>query len=132
MKSASPVVRALFAAMLLVGATAVLKWLAPDYIGIEWARRLGAALLAVVVLCYANAIPKSLVPLARLRCAPEREQAVRRFAGRSLVLGGLGYLLAALCAPLAAMHLIGGAVLALALAAALWRCIGAGRPTARG
>lgn len=132
MKSASPVVRGLVAAMLVIGAAAALKWLAPEYISVEWGRRLGAVLLAVVVLGYANAIPKALVPLARLRCPPDREQAARRFAGRSLVLGGLGYLLAALCAPLGAMHLIGGAVLAIALAAAVWRCIGAGLPTARG
>lgn len=40
------------------------------------------------------------------------------------MLGGLGYVLAMLFAPLANMHLAGGAVLAVALAAALLRCLG--------
>jgi NAD(P)-dependent dehydrogenase (short-subunit alcohol dehydrogenase family) len=37
-------------------------------------------------------------------------KAARRFAGWSLVLGGLGYMLAMLCAPLASMHLLGAGV----------------------
>ena len=64
--------------------------------------------------------------MARLRCSPAREQAARRFAGWSLVLGGLGYVAAALTAPLASMHLVGGVILAAALAAAVLRCLRGG------
>ena len=52
--------------------------------------------LLVVVVC-ANAIPKSLTSLARLRGSPAAEQAARRFAGWSLVLGGLGYVSSRCC-----------------------------------
>lgn len=132
MKNAFPLGRALLGAVMIVGAAAALKWAAPDYLSLDWSQRLTGALLGLVVVFYANAIPKSLTALARLRCAPQAEQAARRFAGWSLVLGGLGYMLAMLFAPLAFMHLVGGAVLVVALAAALWRCFGAGAAAARG
>lgn len=123
-----PIGRALAGAALILAASAALRWAAPEHIGIETAQRLSGVLLGLVVVVYANAIPKSLVALARLRCAPAREQAARRFAGWSLVLGGLGYIAAALLAPLESMHLVGGAILAAALAAAILRCMRAGDP----
>lgn len=125
MKRAFPLGRALLGAAFIVVASAALKRAAPEYLSPEWAQRLLGALLGLVVLFYANVIPKSLTQLARLRCAPAAEQAARRFAGWSLVLGGLGYVLAMLLAPLSSMHLVGGALLAVALAAALLRCFGA-------
>ena len=132
MKNAYPLVRALVAAVTILGAAAALKWAVPSYLSLEWSQRLLGALLGFVVVIYANAIPKSLTALARLRCSPQAEQAARRFAGWSLVLGGLGYMLAMLCAPLASTHLLGGGVLLVAVAAALWRCFGAGSAPARG
>lgn len=123
MKTAYPLGRALAGAALIVAATALLRWAAPEYLSLEMARRLTGVLLGAVVVVYANAIPKSLMALARLRCSPAREQAARRFAGWSLVLGGLGYMAAALLAPLAIMHLLGGSILAVALAAAILRCM---------
>jgi hypothetical protein len=57
-------------------------------------------LMGSVVLVSANAIPKRLVPLARLSCDPAREQTLRRFGGRVLVLGGLGYTFAYALAPI--------------------------------
>jgi hypothetical protein len=123
---AYPIGRALAGAMFIIAASALLRWASPDYLGIEMARRLTGVLLGLVVVVYANAIPKSLVALARLRCSPAREQAARRFAGWSLVLGGLGYIAAALTAPLASIHLVGGSILAVALAAAILRCMRAG------
>jgi hypothetical protein len=125
MKHAFPLGRALLGAALIVASSAALKWATPDYLSPEWSQRLLGALLGFIVVFYANVIPKSLTSLARLRCTPQAEQAARRFAGRSLVLGGLGYVLAMLFAPLANMHLVGGVVLAVALAAALLRCLGA-------
>jgi len=125
MKHAFPLGRALLGAAVIVASSAALKWATPDYLSPEWSQRLLGALLGLIVVFYANVIPKSLTSLARLQCSPQVEQATRRFAGWSLVLGGLGYLLAMLFAPLANMHLVGGVVLAVALAAALLRCLGA-------
>jgi len=130
MKHAFPLGRALFAAAMILGASAALKWATPDYLSPEWALRLTGALLGFVVVVYANVIPKSLTSLARLRGSPAAEQAARRFAGWSLVLGGLGYILAMLAAPLASMHLVGGAILAAALAVAMLRCLRAGKTAA--
>jgi len=130
MKRAFPVVRSLLGAAIVIGGAAVLKWAAPAYLSPEWAQRLTGVLLGFIVVFYANVIPKSLTQLAQLRCSPQAEQAARRFAGWSLVLGGLAYMLAMLLAPLASMHLIGGALLAVALAAALLRCFGARSATA--
>lgn len=59
-----------------------------------------------MVVAFANVIPKSLTSMARLR-SPANEQATRRFAGRSLVLGGLGYVLAMLFAPLMSVVIAG-------------------------
>lgn len=131
MKNAFPLGRALLGAAVILGASAALKWAAPAYLSLEWSQRLTGALLGLVVVIYANAIPKSLTAMARLRCSAQAEQAARRFAGWSLVLGGLGYMLAMLCAPLASMHLLGGGVLLVAVTAALWRCFGAGSAAAR-
>jgi len=130
MKHAFPLGRALFAAAVILGTSAALKWAAPEHLSPEWALRLTGALLGFVVVVYANVIPKSLTSLARLRGSPAAEQAARRFAGWSLVLGGLGYVVAMLFAPLAVMHLVGGAILAAALAAALVRCLRIGKHAA--
>ncbi|MGZ3181497.1 MAG: hypothetical protein ACXU8N_03565 [Telluria sp.] len=62
--------------------------------------RMMGLLMGSVVLVTANAIPKKLVPLARLSCDPVREQALRRFGGWALVLGSLGYTLAYALAPI--------------------------------
>ncbi|MET0981394.1 MAG: hypothetical protein ABWY02_04795 [Telluria sp.] len=126
MKAAFPLGRALAGAAFIVAASALLRWAAPEYLSADMAQRLTGVLLGFVVVVYANAIPKSLVALSRLRCSPAGEQAARRFAGWSLVLGGLGYMAASLLAPLASMHLVGGAILAVALAAAILRCMRAG------
>ena len=130
MKHAFPLGRALFAAAVILGTSAALKWAAPEHLSPEWALRLTGALLGFVVVVYANVIPKSLTSLARLRGSPAAEQAARRFAGWSLVLGGLGYVSAMLLAPLAVMHMAGGAILAAALAAALVRCLRIGKSAA--
>ena len=127
MKAAFPLGGALAGAAFIIAASALLRWAAPEYLSVEMARRLTGVLLGFVVVVYANALPKSLVALARLHCSPAREQAARRFAGWSLVLGGIGYMAASLLAPLASIHLVGGAMLTMALAAAILRCLRAGR-----
>jgi hypothetical protein len=90
-----------------------------DLVSAEAAERLMGVLLGSVVIVSANAIPKRLVPLARLSCDPGREQTLRRFAGRTMVLGGLGFTLAYVLAPIAiastlAICLLAPAVLVVA------------------
>ncbi len=123
MNVAFPLGRAMLAAAIIVAIAAALSWLAPAYISAEMAQRLLGAMLGAVVVVYANAIPKLLISRARLRCDPAQDQAARRYAGRSLVLGGLAYILAWLVAPLALAALIGGAVLAMSWILAAMRCL---------
>jgi len=127
MNAALPYGRALLGAGLILAVAGALRWATPAYLDADVAPRFMGVLLGAIVVFYANVIPKSLTSLARLRCAPEREQAARRFAGWSLVLGGLAYMLAALFAPLASMHLVGGSLLGLSLLAAILRCAGPAR-----
>jgi hypothetical protein len=127
MTATNPLGRAVLGAVFIIGAAGLLNWLSPSHLSAEWAQRLTGALLGAVVVVYANAIPKALASLASLRCPPAQEQAARRFAGWSLVLGGLAYMLAALLAPLEHASLIGAALLAIALVAATLRYVHLGK-----
>lgn len=114
--------RAVLAAACILGASALLALAAPAYLDPEWARRLAGVLLGVVVVVYANAIPKALA--ARMRCAsPGADQAARRFAGWALVLGGLGYMLAWIAAPIGVAGMVGGLALGTAVTCAALGCI---------
>ena len=73
--------RSLAAAAILLIAAATLRFLAPEYIDRDLARRIMGMMTGSIVIFYANVVPKVLTPLARLRCDPAAEQAVRRFAG---------------------------------------------------
>lgn len=123
MTAAHPIGRALAGALFILGAAALLAWASPQHLSAEWAERLLGVLLGAVVVVYANAVPKTLARLAGTRRTPAQEQAARRFAGWSMVLGGLAYMLASLLAPLSHASAIGGGLLGLALAAALVRCL---------
>lgn len=107
-----PLVRPLLLAVLFLGVAAALK-LSP--LDADLARRLIGILSGALVVFYSNYVPKKLSPLAAMRCDPATEQALRRFAGMSMVLGGIGYMLAWMVAPIGSAALIGGAVLGLAL-----------------
>lgn len=72
-----------------------------EMVSAETSIRLMGMMMGAVVLVTANVIPKRLVPLARLSCAPSREQTLRRFAAWTMVLGGLGFTLAYALAPIA-------------------------------
>ena len=85
-------------------------------LGTEMVERLMGTLMGAVAIVFANEIPKRLVPLARLSCDPAREQTLRRFAGRVLVLGGLGYMLAFALAPIAIAATLAISLLAPAVA----------------
>ena len=82
----------------------------------ETAVRLMGMLVGLIALVCANAIPKQLVPLARLSCSPAREQTLRRICGWAGVLGGLGYTLAYALAPFASAGKLANALLVPAVA----------------
>lgn len=108
-------------AALIVGAAAALRWLAPEYIEMETTKRLLGLLLGAVVVFYANTVPKLIV--SQSRHSPAVGQALRRFTGWALALGGIGYMLAWLVAPLDMANPIAGAVLASALLMVVIRCL---------
>ncbi len=89
----------LIIAGLFLQASIALKWLTPDPLSAEMAHRLMGVLMGALVVFYANDVPKSLTPLVRMRCDPAAEQALRRFAGWSLALGGAAFAAASLLAP---------------------------------
>lgn len=126
---ASPIKHALIVAGLFLSVTAVLKLLSPDYVEADLARRLVGILMGCIVVLYANAVPKQLTPLAALRCSPAKEQSIRRFTGASLVVGGAGYALAWILAPVDSANVVGAAVLgcSLLLVAVRYASLFAGR-----
>ena len=132
MMHTSPYGRALLGAALIIGMSAALAWLAPRYISSEIAYRIVGALLGSVVVVYSNAIPKYLVGRERRNFHSAADQAARRFAGWSMVLGGIGYMLAWLLAPIGSAALVGGSVLATGLLVAIVRCLRAGSARAGG
>lgn len=124
MKSLSPLRRAVLVASAILASSALLAWSAPAYLDPEWSRRLLGALFGAVVVVYANDIPKALAARARMRCtSAAADQAARRFAGWSLVLGGLAYVLAWLLAPLDLAAMLGGLALGAAVTCAALRCM---------
>ena len=115
------ITRALIVAGLFLSITAALQLGSPEYIDADVARRLVGVMMGAIVVLYANSVPKQLTPLAAMRCSPATEQAIRRFTGLSLVLGGLGFALAWIVAPIEAANAVAGAVLGIALLAVALR-----------
>lgn len=105
----------LILAGLLLAVSVALKLLSPDHLSPELARRLLGVLMGTVVVVYANAVPKALSPLIRMRCDPVAEQAMRRFAGWSLALGGAAYAVAWVIAPLKDANVLAATLLGAAL-----------------
>lgn len=106
-------VRALLLAALFLGVTASLTLLPIDA---GMVKRVVGVMTGAMVVFYSNYAPKKLTPLAAMRCNPATEQALRRFTGMSMVLGGLGYMLVWMFVPLewavpAAVAVLGGALL---------------------
>lgn len=97
-----PIRRSLLIAAAYLLAAVVLSELRQHHVvSADTVERLMGMLMGSVLLISANAIPKKLLPLARLSCDPGREQTLRRLGGWALVLGGLGYTLAYALAPIA-------------------------------
>lgn len=114
-------VRALIVAGLFISITAAVKLGSPEYIDADFARRLVGVMMGAIVVLFANSVPKKLTPLAAMRCSPATEQSIRRFTGMSLVLGGLGFALAWMAAPIDAANAVAGTVLGVALLAVALR-----------
>jgi hypothetical protein len=110
-------------AAILLGASGILRALAPSVISEEVAHRILGALLGAVVLAYANAVPKLISRRLPTRRDPALEQAQRRFVGWSLVIGGLGYSAAWVFAPIGSANLIAGTILASTVALAIGRVL---------
>jgi hypothetical protein len=108
--------RSLLSAVLILGASATLKVLSPSYISPELARRLLGLVLGWPLIVYSNAIPKAVTPMVCAQADPATVQALRRFAGWGLVLGGLAFIAAWLFAPLEIAIGLATCLLAAALA----------------
>jgi len=117
----SPISRSLITAALILVTSAALALASPTYVNADLAQRLFGVMLGAVVVLYANAIPKALIPLARMRCDPATEQGLRRFTGWALVLGGVGYAMAWLFAPMTSAWILAIALLGTALLVVLLR-----------
>ena len=120
------ITRGLIVAGVLLAATVVIRLLSPAHLDPGVARRLLGILLGAVVVGYANGVPKALSPLMRMRCDPAAEQALRRFTGWSLALGGTAYAAAWAIAPLTHANLIGASLLGTAVLLVLVRIALAG------
>jgi len=71
------------------------------YLDADMLFRIKGMLMGAWVVAWANADPKTLVPLDKLTCDPARDQSLRRLAAWVMVLGGVAYMLAFAFAPLA-------------------------------
>lgn len=107
---------ALYYAAFIIGAALILKTLEwagyvsgdPD----EIAQRFVQIAVGTMFLWYANRIPK--ISVAKPDCTFTKEDQIRRFAGRVLVVGGIGYVLAWVISPfdvaaIIAVSILGGA-----------------------
>jgi hypothetical protein len=102
-----------------VGVAAALTLLAPEHVNLT--KRLLGVMAGAMVVFYANTIPKALKPLATLT-DPARADALQRFVGWCLVLGGLGYALAWIVVPFDYVIPVAITVLGSSLALAVGRC----------
>ncbi len=86
-----------------------------DWIGGDAMERMQGVMMGLIVMVFSNLAPKTLEPLAS-GCDPARKQAIQRFSGWTLVLGGLGYSLAWLVLPIEYAGTVAMVVLASAVA----------------
>lgn len=103
----------LVVATLFIAFSAIITFVVTEQ---ELRLRLFGISMGIMVAYYGNAVSKNLTPLARLRCDPITEQALRRFSAWSLTLAGLAYVIVYLAFPpdeavMIATGLLGFAVL---------------------
>lgn len=111
--------RDVFIALAFLAVASALSLFASDYF--ELSQRILGIMAGLMVAFYANAVPKALKPLAKLK-NPARYEALQRFIGWCLVLGGLGYAIVWITVPFAYVIPVGIALLGSSLALAVGRC----------
>ncbi len=116
----------LVTAAALITLSLLLRALTPEHLDPDHARRILGVAMGALVVFYSNAIPKALTPMMPGRRDHAADQAHRRFAGWSLVLGGLGFAAVWAVAPIAHATVLSVAVLGTALAAVIARVVGIG------
>ena len=121
-ESRSRITRDIAIAGFLLVASAVLVRLTPAVISRDTSYRAFGVMLGLFVMFYANEAPKVLPRLDRVR-NPAGEQARRRFAGWTITLGGLAYVLTWVLAPVAWAPPISMTLLALSVALSMARCV---------
>ncbi len=77
-------------------------------------RTMGVA-IGLVLVVFANFMPKNLGPLSESRCATDKGQNMRRFAAWTFVLAGLGHALIWLTFPIPQAHIWAKVVVASGL-----------------
>lgn len=113
--AARALTRALIFAVVFVSAAAAIRLLSPEHLSRDLGQRLIGVMMGLVVAFYANAVPKALSPLLLMRCDPAAEQAMRRFTGWSLTLGGAAYAVTWLIAPVPIAKVLSTSLLGAAL-----------------
>ncbi len=122
LSSSRPIVRSLITAVVILGVALLLRRLSPEYLSPGLTHRLLGVMLGLVVIFYANAVPKALTRLMHRR-DPAAEQAVRRFTGWTLLLGGVGYVMAWILVPLEYANATAGGLLAFAVMTVIARIV---------
>lgn len=113
--AARALTRTLIFAGVFLGAAATIRLLSPEHLSRDLGQRLLGVMMGLVVAFYANAVPKALSPLWRMHCDPAAEQAMRRFVGWTLTLGGAAYAVTWLIAPVPLAKVISTSLLGAAL-----------------
>ena len=85
----------------------------------EISTRVVTALYGLIVAWSGNMMPKTLTPLARMRCDPARHQVRQRRAGLAFVLAGIGWSVSWMVLPLPAAMPVSMLLLMFAATAAL-------------
>ena len=94
-------VKAVLGAGALITTALVLNNLtANGHIDGEFSKRAMQALIGLLLVVTGNVLPKKLEPLSEARCDPSKEQTMKRFAGKTFVVAGLGYTFAWLFVPI--------------------------------
>ena len=95
-----------------------------DLIEASTMQRAQGVMAGLVLVLVSNLVPKTLEPLSATRCGPLQTQAVRRFAGWTLVLAGLGQAIGWLVLPIERANsfaiLVVGTGLVMVLARVAW------------
>jgi hypothetical protein len=113
--AARELTRGLIVAAVFLGLAAAIRLLSPEHLSHDLGQRLLGVTMGLVVAFYANAVPKALSPLILMRCDPAAEQAMRRFTGWCLALGGAAYAVTWLIAPVPIAKIVATSLLGAAL-----------------